>query len=216
MLKAPSDDVIVSGDSPGGTMATFALSAEDQEFLQRVFVGQNIDLIAGQLAQLALKEWLDWLRGARRYGSETDQSIERVISIFTHIFPEAEPDVGFLYNKFNIPYGRARYIVQAIVNRQLSSLNARALQRLVRVLEAEMAELQKMEAADRRILEEVRFIVDPRAEKLLTIILDQMPLEVRPVSSFRRQPTYLPNTREFSISPRDLENVINAVKSFFL
>ena len=134
MIDNPSKEVTLTEDSAGGIIATFALSAEDREFLQRVFVGQKIDLIAGQLAQLALKEWLDWLKGARRYGGETDQSIERVISIFTHVFPEAEPDVGFLYNKFNIPYGRARYIVQAIVNRQLSGLNARALQRLVNVL----------------------------------------------------------------------------------
>jgi hypothetical protein len=138
-----------------------------------------------------------------------------VISIYAEMMGDMEPDVGFLYNRFNIPYGRARYIVQAIVNRQLSSLNIRALKRLVTELESKLAALQKMDPAERKLLQEIHFYVDPRAEKLLTTILDQMPLEIRPVSSFRRQPTALPNTREYSISPRDLENVVAAVRNFY-
>jgi hypothetical protein len=216
MDNQSTDSKVISQNKAGGTTITICLNTEDQRFLQRLFSQENIDTIAKQLTQLALEEWLDWLKGVRRYGSETEQTIERVINIYGQILPEEEPDVGFLYNKFNIPYGRARYIIQAIVNRQLSSLNARALQRLIVVLEAEFAELQKMDQTDRKILQEIRFFVDPRAEKLLTTILDHMPLNIRPVSSFRRQPTFLPNTREYSISPRDLENVLKAVKSFYL
>jgi hypothetical protein len=188
------------------------------QILQRIFdrFDVNTDEVAAQIAQIAFDEWVDWMSGERRFSSDTDQSIDRVINIYAQVMPSIEPEVGVLYNRFNIPYGRARYIIQAITNRQLRSLNQQAQERLVATLQAELNELNRMNPNDRKLLQEVRFVVDPRAEKLLMSIIDQMPLEKRPISSFKRLPTFLPTTREYSLPPRDIEPVLEAVRNFML
>lgn len=190
------------------------LNSDHQRIIKRVFGDQNIKDTAAELAQLAIEEWLDWIDGSRRYSSDTDQSIDRIISIYGEIMPDVEPEISFLYNRFNIPYGRSKYIVQAIINRQLHSLNLRANERLLKTLEAEWNDYQEMDPEDRKVLQEIRFVIDLREEKLLTTIIEQMPLSKRPIASFKRQPIVLPNTREYSLAPRDLENVLNAVRDF--
>lgn len=208
------NDQISSQTQDDSVSVMITLDSDHQRIIQRVFGNQDVEEIAAQLAQLAFEEWLDWIEGSRRYSSDTDQSIDRVISIYGEVMPEMEPEISFLYNRFNIPYGRSKYIVQAIVNRQLHSLNSKARERLLRTLGAELDEYQRMDPDDRKVLQEIRFVIDLREEKLLTTILEQMPLSMRPVASFKRQPTYLPNTREYSLAPRDLENVVKAVRDF--
>jgi len=209
-----SDQQESSQNHPDFLSVTVTLNSKQQDTIQRVFGEKNTDQIATHLSQLAIEEWLDWIEGRRRYGSDTDQSIDRVIDIYTEVMPDIEPDISFLYNRFSIPYGRSKYIVQAIVNRQLHSLNSRAKERLLQTLEVEWKDFQSMDQDEKKVLQEIRFVVDLREEKLLTTIIEQMPLFERPVASFKRQPTFLPNTREYSLAPRDFENVLKAVRNF--
>jgi hypothetical protein len=196
------------------SQVTVNLSAADRATLERIFGGSELNEVANNVAQSAFEEWIGWLSARRRYTSITDQTIDRVIEIYARAMRDAEPEVGFLYNKFNIPYGSARYIIQAIVNRQLYELNARALKRLIFALEVQAEYLNNLSDAERKVLQEIRVVTDPRAEKMLTTIIELMPIEERPVSTFRRLPTSLPNTREYAMSPRDLKPILEAVKKF--
>jgi hypothetical protein len=193
---------------------TINLSAADRILLERIFNSSDGNHVANSIAQSAFDEWMSWLSARRRYTSIMDQTIDRVIDIYAHAMPDVEPEVGFLYNKFNIPYGSSRYIVQAIVNRQLSDLNVRALKRLLIALEERVEYLNKLSDAERKVLQEIQIVIDPRAEKMLTTIIELLPIKDRPVSTFRRLPTALPNTREYTMSPRDLKPVYEAVKNF--
>lgn len=190
------------------------LSPNGRSEIERIFPSQSADEVANNVAQLAFEEWLGWLSGNIRYASLTDQSIERVINLFTRLMPEKEPDVGFLYNQFSIPYGRARYICQVIIDRQLRELNKRAREQLIQTLEAEKAKCNKMHPEERKTLLEVRIEIDRRAEKILITCIDQMPAGKKPVESFQRVSLPFPNTRIYKLSPKDLDDVLEAVKQF--
>ena len=119
-------------------MISIELDDENRIEIQRIFQGhsdQSIDDIAMVVAQLAFDEWMGWLSGAIRYTSVTNQDIERIACLYTHLTPDKEPDINFLYNRCSIPYGRARYITQVILERQIRELNIRAQKQLLEGLE---------------------------------------------------------------------------------
>jgi len=119
------------------------LSAKNKSEIERIFYGKTTkkpDEIAESIAQFAFDEWMEWLSNSERPVSLTEQSINRVIKIFSNVMPDAEPDVDFLYNKFNIPFGKARYIIQVVSERQLRELNDRSWKQLITALTKAEAE----------------------------------------------------------------------------
>jgi hypothetical protein len=82
---------------------------------------------AAEFASLAVQEWIAWLSGISRPTKISEQNIQRFIDIYSQIITGEMPDAGDLYNKFNIPLGQARYIIQAISYKRAGSLYALAL-----------------------------------------------------------------------------------------
>ena len=93
------------------------------------------DGILRDFASLGFQHFYDWLSGRKRYRTLTEQHTEWLENTYTRLLPEEEvPSYSRLYNKFNIPYGQAGYMMRVLVERELPHLRATARQKLKEAL----------------------------------------------------------------------------------
>jgi len=89
------------------------------------------DATLTDFASLGFEQLYDWLSGRKRYRTLTEQCTEWLENIYTRLLPEDEvPSYSRLYNKFNIPYGQAGYIIRVLNERELPHIRARAREQL--------------------------------------------------------------------------------------
>ncbi len=73
------------------------------------------------LLPLMVSAWLDWMSGAKRYSSLTEQYTDWLEQVYARLLPPGEaPSATRLYNSFNIPYGQAQYIARVLNNKALT------------------------------------------------------------------------------------------------
>lgn len=110
------------------------LSDEQVQHIEKAFRRcrfDNLEDTVTELAQLAVASWVDWLSGEKRYTSLTQQYIDWVEAIYIHMLPEDEPpSTDRLYNSFNIPFGKAQYIMQVLSSKTLTHWRQKAIERL--------------------------------------------------------------------------------------
>ncbi len=190
------------------------VSQEDLSALTMVFPGRaNINEAARIIAELAFEEWAGWLTGKKRHTSLTDQSIDRVINIFLNAMPEGtEPDINFLYNNFNMPYGRAAYIKRVIEDRQQHVWNTVAKKELVERLKDKIEEYNGMSRKERGLHPWMQLDVSCRAGKLLISAIERMPdKDDELVNNFKRVTILLTNIYAFKLPSRYLDSILEAV-----
>lgn len=128
-------------------MATISIELSDQqmESIERCFRRARFDQpekIASELAQLAVESWIDWLSGAKRFTSLSEQYADWIEAIYACLLPEAEaPAVDRVYNSFNLPYGQAQYIARVLSNKTLTHWRRQALTALKAAMEAKLPEV---------------------------------------------------------------------------
>jgi hypothetical protein len=196
-------------------MLKINLNEKNKNELERIFEGQTtqtIDFVAESVAQLAFDEWMGWLSSSERYSSLTDQSIERTIGLFIRLMPDKEPDINFLYNRLSIPYGRAKYIIQVISERQLRGWNQRALEQLKDALESNLAEVRAMSPQEKKT-SYIKFQITKRSSNILINCIDQMPSNKKPIEAFKLVQSPLKETRIFELLAYYLEDVFEAIKN---
>ncbi len=66
-----------------------------------------------ELKNLAFEEWVNWLIGSYRPTSIGENSSDRIFKIYTNIKGDI-PAIEELVNYFNIPAGRAKYIISVL------------------------------------------------------------------------------------------------------
>ncbi|MFX0135376.1 MAG: hypothetical protein ACFFDN_17160 [Candidatus Hodarchaeota archaeon] len=88
-----------------------------EEFLRKLL---GSDISEGRLNEsietfkkLALEEWINWINGIYRPSSLSQNSSDRIFNIYTEIKKDL-PKIDELVNLFNIPVGRARYIISSL------------------------------------------------------------------------------------------------------
>lgn len=196
-------------------MINIELSPESKAALKKIFKGQSgfaEEELAKIVANLAFDEWMGWISGQNRYSSLTEQSVERITDIFSEIMPGREPDINFLYNVLNIPYGKARYIVQVIAERQLSELNKIAIELLISLLSAKSSEVSAMSPSERKT-KYVNFeISNKRASRILIMAIDTLPPGKKPIDGLKVAPSPLKDTKFFELKASYVDDVLNAVK----
>jgi hypothetical protein len=105
---------------------------------------EDRERILGEFASLGFEQLYDWLSGRKRYRTLTEQHTEWLENIYTRLLPEAEvPGYSRLYNKFNIPYGQAGYIIRVLLERELPHLRRRAREDLKSALENVLPDAQE-------------------------------------------------------------------------
>jgi len=120
--------------------------------------------------------------------------------------PNTDPEVDFLYNKLSIPYGRARYIVQVISERQLRELNERSLDQLKIALKKAIAEgTGKSEA---------KIQITPRAGKILGFVIKQLQESTGHRYVFEQKSSPLPGINTYILSPQEVTPILDAVMKF--
>ena len=83
--------------------------------------------LVAEFALMSFQHFYEWLSGRKRHRTLTEQYIEWMEQIYTRLLPEEEvPSYSRLYNKFNIPYGQAGYIIRVLNERELPHLRASA------------------------------------------------------------------------------------------
>ena len=195
------------------TIAAVTLSEIDKQQLRQLFPDLNPDNTANVIANLAFAEWMAWLSGSKRYGSQTEEMTERIIDIYAELTPDKEPNVSTLYNRFGIPFGRARYVCQVIESRHIHALNQQAIIRLLNTLEVEQARLNGMGQEEVRQMPSISFEVDKRgAQILLSLISDQVSTNgISTTLSIVSSP--FPDRRRFKLSPRELSVVLEIMRA---
>jgi hypothetical protein len=196
-------------------MTNINIDNETRTELHRIFgehCSKDGEEIAQAIAQLAFEEWIGWLSGTVRHTSITDQSIDRVINIFSNLMPNKEPDVNFLYNYLSIPYGRARYISQVALERQLRDWNDMALKQLIKVLELKKTEVEAMKDDRERNINYVRMQLNKRSMRLLISAIDQMPENKKPIDTFKLIASPLHETKTFELKAANVNDVLESVK----
>jgi hypothetical protein len=81
-------------------------------------IPEPTDDIVANLALAALQEWMDWLSGDSRPMSISELEIERIYKIYEKVLTKQFPSVDRLGKIFQMPMGRARYIIQSLAYRR--------------------------------------------------------------------------------------------------
>jgi hypothetical protein len=179
------------------------LTQQDRRVLSELFPHQpNLPEILGQIGQMAMREWLDWLSGRKRYGSISDEAVERIFEIFTQLVPEREPSIDVLTNVLGIPYGRARYICQVIGQRQFHLLNEQALGQLRQSLASKVVPEGQLPAE-----RETRIHLSRRSAGILASVVAEM--EDISIFSFASCP--FPDKRRVLLNPAEIQRILDEV-----
>ena len=126
----------------------------------------QIEKAAQTSMRLAFEEWIDWIRGTYRPLSISENSVDRVLKIYAEVIGDC-PDVNDLVELFNIPVGRARYLVSI-----LKYGSHPAFKRMVRCkLQAELTQAIEGKADDA--------YVRPFLRKALLDELDSLDVELK-------------------------------------
>ena len=74
-----------------------------------------------RFASLALAAFTDWITGAKRYRSLTEQYIDWIEEVYGTLLLDTEaPSVDRIYNSLNMPYGQAAYIARVLASKTLT------------------------------------------------------------------------------------------------
>lgn len=114
--------------------------AEDILFmLEPELTEMDRDRLLSEFALLGFEHFYEWMSGQKRFRTLTEQYISWLEDVYTRLLPEDEiPSYARLYNRFNIPYGQAGYIIRVLNEKELPHLRLRAREEL-------KAELEKCE-----------------------------------------------------------------------
>lgn len=133
-------------DTVGGLQVTIQIPDQAVADIGFMMDASDEEAAAGaceRFAALAFRLFYDWITGAKRYRSLTEQYIEWVANIYTELLPpEESPNVFRLYNKFNIPHGQATYICRVLNERALAHWRERAVAELRIALEEKREKAQ--------------------------------------------------------------------------
>lgn len=88
-----------------------------------------------ELALAALREWARWFAGTSRPATIAELEIGRIFDIYHSVLKEVSPSVDSLGQQFNMPMGRARYIVQSLEYRHRPFMRTRQIQAISLALE---------------------------------------------------------------------------------
>lgn len=91
-------------------MPTVQVTVSEEELLILESILSNET--AEAFASAALQEWIGWLNSSRRTTSMTELETERICTIYTHILENSLPSADAIGQTFNLPLGRAQYIVR--------------------------------------------------------------------------------------------------------
>jgi hypothetical protein len=88
-----------------------------------------------QLALAALQEWTAWLSGEFRPMSMSELETERIFVIYNSVLVDELPSVDNLGQRFGLPMGRARYILQSLAYRKGRFLYKRQIEAITHSLD---------------------------------------------------------------------------------
>lgn len=110
---------------------------DDILFMMTPEMGEiNKEEIVAEFALLGFEHFYEWISGKKRHRTLTEQYIGWLENVYMRLLPEDEvPAYSRLYNRFNIPYGQAGYIIRVLNERELPHLRRRARAELKRALE---------------------------------------------------------------------------------
>ena len=86
------------------------------------------------IRDLAFREWMDWMSGLYRPTSVSQNNVDRIEKIYGLILGDF-PTVGHLVDAFNLPVGRARYIVSILNYGSNISFRRATLNKLIGIIE---------------------------------------------------------------------------------
>ncbi len=137
---------------------TFDLPQEKVDILVHAFSPsrfENQQELLDELLPMMADAWIDWVSGARRYRSQTEQYVDWVEQLYNQVLPLDEPpSADRLFNSFNIPFGQAQYIARVLNNRSQVHWRESALTKLKEMLSEKKVEAENMlahEAGDQTI-----------------------------------------------------------------
>lgn len=96
------------------------------------------------LLALAVQEYCAWIRGEERPLSISEWTRKRVVDLYRSVLPQEMPQVKTLVRRLKLPYGQARYLMQAIAIQEYDFLQGKQ----ARALYGALANSQTVEAQE--------------------------------------------------------------------
>jgi hypothetical protein len=87
------------------------------------------------LLSLAVQEYCAWIRGEERPLSISEWNRKRVVDLYRSVLPQEMPQVKTLVRRLKLPYGQARYLMQAIAIQEYDFLQGKQARALYGALE---------------------------------------------------------------------------------
>ena len=120
-----------------------------------------------KIKELAFREWIDWITGQYRPISVSQNNIDRIAKIYGVVIGNI-PNVNELVEIFNLPIGRARYIVSILNYETFPDFRRAMYEKLVSLLNDEISSMDEDEEAE----------ITPFVDASLINILDQLEVEI--------------------------------------
>ena len=115
------------------TKISFVVPDAIVEQISELFPG--VENAPSKIADIAFREFVDWLTGSRRPGTLSEQTTDRVLALFSEILFDDVPDASFLVSTLGLSLGQARHIIQTLNLKEPGVLRKRALSQLKQVAE---------------------------------------------------------------------------------
>lgn len=93
----------------------------------------SLTAAAEKIKELAFSEWMDWMSGLYRPISISQNNVDRIAKIYGSVVGDV-PTVNDLVDIFNLPIGRARYVISVLKYGSHPSFRHGALTKLASVL----------------------------------------------------------------------------------
>ena len=107
------------------------------------------------LLALAVQEYCAWIRGEERPLSISEWNRKRVVDLYRSVLPQEMPQVKTLVRRLKLPYGQARYLMQAIAIQEYDFLQGKQARALYGALENSQA-VEAQEGKDCYVALELR------------------------------------------------------------
>jgi hypothetical protein len=172
--------------------------------IARVFGQERVEEVAQLFSQAAVDEWLGWLSGEMMELSSSTL-VDRVTTLYEKVFPNIEPDDGFIYANFNVTFGRARYIAQVISSHRMPRLKRLALEGMIAQIERELEKRKVLTENQRNAQSEVILELTLRQEKLLATAMKSLSQDIR--LRYKSEPSPISDSKIRSVGSRDLESI---------
>ena len=164
-----------------------------------------------KFTNFAIKEIYQWTVNRKRYMKITDLEADRIAELSQIFFKDKEPTASYIFNKFDISFGRSRYLSMLIKESKVKEYKETAIEELKEALNTEYNNFMTLSADTQKTTEFVDIIMSQRAYHVLLAEIEEFPENKKPYSGLELKSSLLSSTKIVRLSPKILKNIYEEI-----